>query len=71
MSALAARFAQAALARYGQANAGVVGEAIVQRAQAIATTDHAELVRVSAELAAARAELERLRRAAALPPHGR
>jgi hypothetical protein len=36
--------------------------AIVQRAQAIAATDHGALVRVGAELAAARAELKQLRR---------
>ena len=35
--------------------------AIVQRAQAIGRADQAELVRVSAELAAARAELKLLR----------
>lgn len=38
--------------------------AIIQRAQAIAATDHRELLRVSAELAVARAELKRLRRKA-------
>lgn len=38
--------------------------AIVQRAQAIAATDHAELVRARAELTEARAELKRLRRRA-------
>jgi hypothetical protein len=43
-----------------------VGEhiAIVQRAQTIAATDHAALVRARAELAEARAELKRLRRRA-------
>lgn len=41
-----------------------VGEhiAIVQRAQEIAATDHAELVRAQRELANARAEIKRLRR---------
>jgi hypothetical protein len=38
--------------------------AIIQRAQAIAATDHAELVRGSAELAEARAQPRQLRRAA-------
>ena len=43
-----------------------VGEhiAIVQRAQAIAATDHGALVRAQRELAEARAEIERLRRRA-------
>jgi hypothetical protein len=43
-----------------------VGEhiAIVQRAQAIAATDHAALVWALAELAKARTELKRLRRRA-------
>jgi hypothetical protein len=43
-----------------------VGEhiAIVQRAQAIAATDHAKLIRAGAELAEARAEIQRLRRRA-------
>jgi hypothetical protein len=36
--------------------------AVVQRAQAIAATDHGALVRAQRELAAARAELKRLRR---------
>jgi hypothetical protein len=38
--------------------------AIVQRAQAIAATDHATLVRTQRELAESRAELKRLRRRA-------
>jgi hypothetical protein len=43
-----------------------VGEhiAIVQRAQAIAATDHGALVRAQRELAEARAEIKRLRRRA-------
>jgi chromosome segregation ATPase len=47
-----------------------VGEhiALVQRAQGIAKTDHAELVRAQRELAAAQAELKRLRRRARRAP---
>jgi hypothetical protein len=43
-----------------------VGEhiALVQRAQGIAKTDHAELVQAQHELADARAEIKRLRRRA-------
>jgi len=43
-----------------------VGEhiAIVQRAQAIAATDHAALVQAQRELADARVEIQRLRRRA-------
>jgi hypothetical protein len=43
-----------------------VGEhiAIVQRAQAIAATDHVELVRAQRELAEARVELKQLQRRA-------
>jgi hypothetical protein len=49
-----------------------VGEhiAILQRAQAIATTDHRALVQAQRELAEARAELKRLRRRGPAPHAG-